>query len=86
MKSAIIALAFSVLLTGCNGTITNAPPKLDKLTVPDVVEYPAETQEKAATEMKLCHLVPTLCEFIVDYGVMRDQARAARGIKVDVSR
>lgn len=35
---------------------------------------------------KFCGAVPTLCNMIVDYGVMRDQARAAKGEDVNINR
>ena len=82
MKYAITGLALLVLLTGCKTAISE---KAVKLTVPDVVQYPKEVQIKAAEELRggLC---PTLNEFIVDYGVMRDQARVAAGQKVNIKR
>jgi hypothetical protein len=52
-----------------------------------VIVYDKETQAAAAAEMKkYCGVTPTMCNMIVDYGVMRDQARAALGEKVDVTR
>lgn len=79
MKYAIIALLSLVLLPACS-TIRS-----DELTAPDVINYPEETRKKAATEMTTGSC-PTLNEMIVDYGVMRDQARALKGQKVDVTR
>lgn len=79
MKYAIIALLSVALLTGCE-TIRS-----DALTAPDVINYPQEMLNKAATEMEggSC---PVLNEMIVDYGVMRDQSRLLKGEKVDVDR
>jgi len=55
--------------------------------VPAVKEYtPAQQLQGAEERDKFCHLVPMLCKMVDDYGVMRDQARAARGIEVDVGR
>ena len=57
------------------------------MTVPDVVVYDKATQKKAAIEMEqYCSVTPTICNMIADYGVMRDQARAALGQNVDVNR
>jgi hypothetical protein len=33
-----------------------------------------------------CDKVPMLCQMVNDFGRMRDQARAALGMKVDVER
>ena len=85
MKSAITVLLLSVLLTGCAQELSDE--RIIKDTQPDLVEYDKATQKKAAAEMdKFCGMVPTICEMLVDYGVMRDQVRAARGQKVDVTR
>lgn len=76
-----------MLLTGCAQGIfkAEAPPTLERLAVPDVVEYPQEFRDKAASELDggAC---PAMADMIVDYGVMRDQARAARGEIVDLDR
>lgn len=76
-----------MLLAACADQPSNGTPALDRLTTPAVVEYPPEKQAAAATEMeKFCNLMPTVCEMMVDYGVMRDQSRAALGKPVDVTR
>lgn len=79
MRYVIIALLSFALLTGCE-TIRS-----DELTAPDVINYPEESRMQAADEMEggSC---PMLNEWIVDYGVMRDQARLLKGEKVDVTR
>lgn len=79
MKSAIIALLFSALLTGCETV------RSDALTAPDVIIYDDQTLDKAADEME-SGAAPTLNLMIVDYGIMRDQARILKGEKVDVKR
>lgn len=61
-----------VLLSGC------ATGRFNELACPDVVKYPDATLDKAASEMEKCQS-PTLCEMVVDYGVMRDQARNCEG-------
>ena len=84
MKSAIISLALLALLAGCTTPISE---RAIKLTQPDVVEYDKESQAAAAEEMKnFCTKVPTLCAYIIDYGVMRDQARAGKGETVNIKR
>lgn len=60
-------------------------PAFDSLAIPDVIPYTAEQQVMAADEME-SQACPVLNEFINDYGVMRDQARAARGQDVDITR
>lgn len=85
MKSAITVLASCALLAACAPTLSNVNPKIDQLTVPDVVGYAPDVQDKAAKEIE-SNACPTLNSFMVDYGVMRDQARAALGKKVNVNR
>jgi hypothetical protein len=59
----------------------------DRLTVPVVKQYTPAQMSQAAGEMeKHCGLTPMLCEFMNDYGRMRDQARVALGLSVDLSR
>lgn len=60
------------LLTGC------ATGRFNELACPDVIQYPNATLDKAAAEMENCKS-PTLCEMVVDYGVMRDQSRNCEG-------
>jgi hypothetical protein len=64
-------------LTACGAT-----DRFNALTCPDVQAYSKALQQKAALE--LCSQnVPTLAEFMKDYKVMRDQARACNGKKVE---
>lgn len=84
----ITALTLIALLTGCANTRSNAPVTsraVDQIVVPAVIEYPAKVQDEAAAELALGK-TPVLNEMIVDYGVMRDQARVALGRKVDLAR
>ena len=67
-----------VLLTACE-TVTFSPAA-----IPDVVEYSPKVQEAAADEIER-NDVPVLTEFMKDYKVMRDQARAAKGEHVERS-
>lgn len=77
----------ALLLGGCAREVSSPLEKADKLTVPDVKEYTLAQQQKAADEMdKHCTTVPMLCEFVNDYGRMRDQARAALGLPVHTDR
>lgn len=79
----------SVLLLGaCAKEPSSAIDKVDRLAVPTVKEYTPEQQTAAAEEMTLhcATSVPTLCQFVIDYGRMRDQSRVALGLDVDVDR
>jgi hypothetical protein len=77
----------ALLLAGCATPVSSPLEKADRLTVPDVKEYTPTQQKKAADEMdKHCGAVPILCEFVNDYGRMRDQARAALGLPVNTKR
>lgn len=78
-----------MLLAGCSSIHSKLAPAttaaVDQIVVPAVIEYPAKVQDEAAAEMK-AGKSPVLAELVVDYGVMRDQARAALGRVVDLSR
>lgn len=81
MKFAIIVLMLPLLLVGCGGGHSNA-----RLIMPDVVSYPQSVMTRAADEIDggSC---PVLSDVMMpDYGVMRDQARAGAGRKVDIGR
>jgi hypothetical protein len=76
-----------LLCAGCANTHSDLDTKADKIVVPSVKQYTASQQEQAATEMEnFCDKVPMLCQMIDDFGRMRDQARAALGVKVNVER
>ena len=60
------------LSSGC------APVRSDALALPDIVAYTPAIQARAADELEACP-APTVMEFMKDYGVMRDQTRAAQG-------
>ena len=80
-------LILALLLAGCAQEPSSALDKADRLIVPSVREYTPAQQKKAADEMdKHCSVVPTVCEFVNDYGRMRDQARVALGLPVDSER
>ena len=78
MKYVIASLLSLTLLAGCATASFSALKEADRLTVPDVVEYPGPALDKTSNELDggAC---PAMADMIVDYGVMRDQARAARG-------
>lgn len=84
-RFALIGLASSALLTGCESTLSDSSAEINQVNYPIVVEYDAQTQEKAAAELEggSC---PVLSEMIVDYGQMRDETRVLLGQKVNVSR
>lgn len=87
MLSKTRLLTLLLLLAGCAKEPSNALEKADLLIVPNVREYTPAQQKKAADEMgKHCARVPVLCDFINDYGRMRDQARVALGLQVDERR
>ena len=76
-----------LLLAGCGTDHSSALVKADKLTVPAVKQYTKKQFAQAADEMNNhCPTVPMLCQLVNDYGVMRDQARAALGLPVKVDR
>lgn len=77
----------ALLFAGCSSTVSKVDVKTEKLIIPAVKQYTPAQQEKAADEMmNFCDDVPMLCQFVNDYGKMRDQARVALGMKVDVGR
>lgn len=87
MKFKMHLLMLPLLLAGCGAGHSSALVKADKLTVPAVKQYTKKQLTQAADEMdKHCPTVPMLCQLANDYGVMRDQARAALGVKVDTAR
>lgn len=74
---AITALTLTLLCSGCAQEVSS----IQRLIAPDVIEYSPKTQKAAAAEIEAslqpggCP-IPTLIEFVKDYGVMRDQSRA----------
>jgi hypothetical protein len=69
------ALALVTLLsTGCSVVSSDLPPAC-----PTVIEYPAEVQLQAATELRAMKPGVIRDVMIPDYGTMRDEARACRG-------
>lgn len=75
----------SVLLSACGHNQTSSDERTERLTAPDVINYPDSLMVQAAGELEggSC---PALSVLTVDYGVMRDQSRILSGEKVDVSR
>jgi hypothetical protein len=74
-----------VLLTGCASTLSDSAADINKVNYPIVVEYDAQTQDKAAVELE-SGACPVLAEMTVDYGQMRDETRVLLGQKVNVDR
>jgi len=67
LRLVIYALPMLLLLSGCAKTVSSFEGF-------SVIEYDAETQDKAADEIEGLGC-PTLNMFINDYSVLRDQAR-----------
>jgi hypothetical protein len=83
----MLLLIMALLCAGCAPTISSVDTKAERMIVPAVKEYTPAQQEQAAVEMEtFCDKVPMLCTMVNDFGRMRDQARAALGLKVDVQR
>lgn len=77
----------TLLCVGCAKEPSNSVEKLDRLIVPQVKAYTPAQQDQAANEMAAhCNVVPMLCQMINDFGRMRDEARVALGLKVNVLR
>lgn len=75
-----------VPLSGCgNLPHGNAGNAYDKAIVPDVIVYPQTVLDKTIVELQ-SNSCPAMTELVIDYGVMRDQARVALGEKVEVKR
>ena len=73
-------------LSGCaSRPHGNAGSEYDKAIVPDVIVYPQTVLDKTIVELQ-SNSCPIMTGLVIDYGVMRDQARAAKGLKVDVNR
>lgn len=73
-------------LSGCvSHPHGNAGDALDRMVIPDVIEYPQTVLDKAIVEIQ-SNSCNVLTDLTIDYGVMRDQARVAQGKKVDVKR
>ena len=75
-RLAVLAIATS-LLSGC--ATGGSEPKI--VTVcPQVVEYSRDLQARAAEELGVLPARSAIAEMLSDYAVMRDQARACRGL------
>jgi hypothetical protein len=76
-----------LLCGGCAQAPSDAGALADRVTIVQVPGYTAAQQQRAAAEMEdHCGIVPILCWMINDYGRMRDEARAAAGLPVDITR
>ena len=62
-----------LLLTGCATAGSEA-----KAPCPPVVEYSAAEQTRAADELKALPESAIILRMLIDYAVLRDQARACR--------
>ena len=82
------------LIAGCTNGHSDVPTKADKIIVPPIKQYTAQQYDRAAVEHdRFCMpdkngaiAAPMLCQLIDDFGRMRDAARVALGLKVDVNR
>ena len=76
-----------LLTAACSTRPTDVPTAADTLIVPDVQGYTAAEQKQAYDErQQYCKFTPMMCRMINDFGRMRDQARLALGLEVDVNR
>jgi uncharacterized protein YceK len=75
-KRQLAALAIATsLLSGCATVGSN---EVGPATCTPVVEYDRERQARAAEELALLPHGWAIAEMLIDYAVMRDQARACR--------
>ena len=73
-RLAVLAIATS-LLSGCAAVSSDGRVVR---TCPPVVDYSREFQAQAAEELALLPEGTAIAEMLIDYAVMRDQARACR--------
>nr|WP_202909508.1 hypothetical protein [Alkalilacustris brevis] len=72
--AAALAVA-TILLTGCAGVTSDAPPGA----CPPVVEYSQAAQARVAEEVATLSEGALIVGWLADYAVLRDQARACAG-------
>lgn len=70
----LLIVAGIIFLSACERGISNADTK--QLILPTIIEYTADKQRQLASELE-SGSCPVSAEFIRDYGIMRDQTRAA---------
>lgn len=76
-----------LLIAGCSTRHSDAGQDYDRLTAAGVIGYTPAQQKQAYDERKeFCAKTTMLCRMIDDYGIMRDQVRAALGMPVDINR
>lgn len=86
MRYVILTLMALPLIAGCTTVPSKVGENYDGLNIPGVRVYTDAEYAAATAERKMCPQVPVTCRMIDHYGVMRDEARAAKGIPVDVHR
>ncbi|MCC5967853.1 MAG: hypothetical protein JJU24_17190 [Natronohydrobacter sp.] len=64
--------AVTIFLTGCEGVTSDTPPSA----CPPVVEYSRAEQARVAAELAALPEGAVIPEWLSDYAVLRDQARA----------
>ena len=72
--AAALAIA-TIFLTACAGVISDAPPSA----CPPVVEYSQAEQARVAEEVAALPEGALIPDWLADYAVLRDQARACAG-------
>lgn len=73
LRPAAAPLIAMLLLTGCATGGSNGPSSC-----PPVVDYSATEQTRAADELKALPESAIILRMLIDYAVLRDQARACR--------
>jgi len=77
MKFATILFLCPILLSGCTQAISNQ--EIIEATQPDLINYDKQTQKATAIEMENnCAATKLMCKMIADYGMIREQIRAAK--------
>ena len=74
MRPPAALAAAMIFLTACAGVGFDTPPSA----CPPVVEYSRAEQARVATELAALPEETLISEWLADYAVLRDQARACR--------
>lgn len=83
----MLLLTLPLLSAACTKPVSRPVEQAERLIVPQVKEYTPAQQKQVAMEMEThCPVAPMMCQLVTDYGVMRDEARASLGKRVDVAR
>lgn len=71
----LLIVPIMMFLNACTHGVSNE--NTEQLLLPTIVEYSKDTQRQLAQELE-SGSCPISKEFIIDYGIMRDQTRAAK--------